>query len=73
MQLNQRNAMLMAALAVMVFVVTAGLLVRFVPGPLKQSDYMVIGAVSTLGALGVVFALVLRTAGVRDVFFRKRK
>jgi hypothetical protein len=73
MQLNQRNVILLAAMAATIFIVTAALLVQVVPGPLKQSDYMVIGAVSTLGALGVVFAVVLRTAGIRDVLFRKRK
>jgi hypothetical protein len=73
MQWTPQNAVALVAMAMAVFVVTAALLVRFVPGPLKQSDYLVIGAVATLAALGVVFALVLKTAGMRDVFFRRRK
>ena len=73
MELNRGNAITLVLMAVTVFAVVAALLVRFVPGPLKQSDYMVIGAVSTLAALCVVFGAVLRTAGMRDIFFRRRK
>jgi uncharacterized membrane protein YozB (DUF420 family) len=73
MELNSRNAVMLVLMAVTAFAVVAVLLVSFVPGPLRQNDYMVIGAVSTLAALCVVFGAVVRTAGIRDVFFRRRK
>ena len=73
MEWNRRNAIALVLMAVTVFAVAAAMLVWFIPAPLKQSDYMVIGAVSTLAALGAVFGLILRTAGMRDIFFRKRK
>ena len=37
------------------FVITAALLLTFMAGPLKESDYLVIGSVATLFALLALF------------------
>jgi len=73
MQLNRQSVIVLAISAVTVFVVIALLLVRFLPQPRKDSDYLVIGAVSTLAALGVVFvALLQRSGGIQDTFKRRK-
>ena len=73
MQLNRQNVIVLAIAAVTVFVVVAALLVRFLPQPRKDSDFLVIGAVSTLAALGVVFGALLQRSGIQDTFFKRRK
>ena len=73
MQLNRQNVIVLAIAAVAVFVVVAALLVRFLPPPRKDSDFLVIGAVSTLAALGVVFGALLQRSGIQDTFFKRRK
>lgn len=73
MQLNRQNVIVLAIAAVLVFVVIAALLVRFLPQPRKDSDYLVIGAVSTLAALGVVFGALLQRGGSQDAFFKRKK
>ena len=73
MQLNRQNVIVLAIAAVAVFVVVAALLVRFLPQPRKDSDFLVIGAVSTLAALGVVFGALLQRGGMQDTFFKRRK
>jgi len=57
-----------------VFVVVTAVMLKFMPVPLKESDYMVIGSVATLMALGAVFlVLVSTTLKSTDVFFKKRR
>lgn len=74
MQLNRQNVIVLAVAAVSIFIVVAGLLVRFLPQPRKDSDFLVIGAVSTLAALGAVFGVLLqRGGGIQDTFFKRRK
>jgi hypothetical protein len=73
MQLNRQNVIVLTISAIMVFLVVALLLVRFLPPPRKDSDYLVIGAVSTLAALGVVFGALLQRGGIQDTFFKRRK
>jgi len=56
------------------FGVTAVIMLRFMPGPLKDSDYLVVGSVSTLVALLALFmALISTTMKSKDVFFRRRR
>jgi hypothetical protein len=60
--------------AICVFVVVAAVMLKFMPAPFKDSDYMVIGSVATLMALGAVFlVLVSTTMKSTDVFFKKRR
>ena len=64
----------LGAAAVCVFVLVAGILLKVMPAPFKESDYMVIGSVATLVALGVLFlVLVSTTLKSTDVFFKKRR
>jgi len=69
-----KRGLMLGGLAVCVFVVVAILMLKFMPAPLKKSDYMVIGSVATLLALGAVFlVLVSTTLKSTDVFFKKRR
>jgi hypothetical protein len=69
-----KRGLTLGALAVCVFVVVAAIMLKVMPAPLKESDYMVIGSVSTLLALGVLFlVLVSTTMKSTDVFFKKRR
>jgi len=58
-----------------IFGAVAGILVKVMPSPLKDSDYFMIGSVATLAALGVLFLIVVTTSrkASTDVFLRKRK
>jgi hypothetical protein len=68
------RALLLGGTAVCVFVVVAAILVKVMPGPLKSSDYMVIGSVATLVALLVLFlAVASTTLKSKHVFFKRRK
>lgn len=73
MQLSRQNVIVLAVAAVSIFLVVAALLVRFLPQPRKDSDFLVIGAVATMAALGVVFGALLHRGGIQDTFFKKRK
>jgi len=69
-----QRALLLGGSAVFVFVAVAAILLKFMPAPLKPSDYMVIGSVATLVALLVMFLLVASTTmKSRNVFFKRRK
>jgi hypothetical protein len=69
-----KRGLVLGALVVCVFVVVAAVMVKLMPAPLKESDYMVIGSVATLVSLGVVFGvLVSTTMKSSDIFFKKRR
>jgi amino acid permease len=69
-----KRGLMLGAAALCVFVVVAALMLKLMPAPLKESDYMVIGSVATLVALGVLFlVLVSTTLKSSDVFFKKRR
>jgi hypothetical protein len=64
----------LTGLAFCVFVVVSAVMYKLMPAPLKESDYLVIGSVATLMALGAVFALLVSTTmKSSDVFFKKRR
>jgi hypothetical protein len=68
------RGLMLGGLAVCVFAVVAAVMLEFMPGPLKESDYVVIGSVATLMALGAVFLLLVSTTlKSTDVFFKKRR
>jgi hypothetical protein len=56
-----------------VFVIVAAIMLKLMPGPLRDSDYMIIGSVATLAALGVLFAVLVSTTKSSNVFFKKRR
>jgi hypothetical protein len=69
-----KRGLMLGAAALCVFVVVAALMLKLMPAPLKESDYMVAGSVATLVALGVLFlVLVSTTLKSSDVFFKKRR
>jgi hypothetical protein len=69
-----KRGLMLGALAVCVFVVVAAVMLKLMPAPFKESDYMVIGSVSTLVALGVLFlVLISTTMKSSDIFFKKRR
>lgn len=56
-----------------VFGVSAAVLVQFMPAPLKDTDYLVIGSVAALAALLMMFLTLMATRlKSRDLFFKKR-
>ena len=57
-----------------IFVVVAAIMIRVMPSPLKDSDYLVIGTVATLvSLLALFFGLISTTYRSRDTFFKRRK
>jgi hypothetical protein len=57
-----------------VFGVSVAVMVQFMPAPLKDTDYLVIGSVATLAALLVMFLTLMATRlKSPDMFFKKRK
>ncbi|MBX9601016.1 MAG: hypothetical protein K2X35_08430 [Bryobacteraceae bacterium] len=56
------------------FGATAFVLTRVMPGPLRDSDYVVIGTLGTLAALVVLFFGLIRTSPkASEIFFKRRK
>jgi len=57
-----------------VFGVSALVMTKLMPAPLKDSDYLVIGSVATLISLLVMFLILISTRMKSpDLFFKKRK
>jgi hypothetical protein len=68
----QKHVLLVLA-ALCVFVVVAFVMLKVMPAPLHDSDYMVIGSVATLAALAVIFTVLISTTKSSNVFFKKRR
>jgi hypothetical protein len=69
-----RRFLTLGAAALCVFVVVAAIMIKLMPSPLKDSDYLLIGSVATLVALLALFlALISTTLKSPDVFFKRRK
>ena len=63
-----------AGALVFVFAAVAGIMLKIMPGPLKDSDLLVIGTVATLAAMLTLFVLLVATSGRKsNVFFKRRK
>jgi Na+/proline symporter len=60
-----------------IFVTVTAILLKLMPGPRKDSDYLVIGSVATFLSLAAVFVLVISTSGkssnLSGVFFKRRR
>ena len=57
-----------------IFTVVAAIMIKVMPAPLKESDFMVIGSVATLVALLVLFlVLISTTMKSSNPFFKKRR
>jgi hypothetical protein len=68
-----QRGIILALAALCIFVVVAMIMLKFMPGPLKESDYMVIGSVSTLVSLLLLFLVWVLTAMKANVFFKRRR
>ena len=59
---------------VLIFAVAAVVMVKIMPQPLKDTDYLVIGSIATLVSLLVMFLVTIATRlKTADPFFKKRK
>jgi len=65
-----KRAMLLGFVMLLVFAGVSALLLQLMPQPLKESDYVVIGSVATLGSLLVLFFLL--AASKQGLFFKRR-
>jgi hypothetical protein len=72
MNFSTRKVILLVISGLVTFAFVAALLLQFLPGPRKDSDYLVAGAVATVAALGVLFAFILSDPEARDIFFKAR-
>lgn len=72
MDFTPRKLLMIAGAAILTFAFVAGLVLQFLPGPRKDSDFMVAGAVATAAALAVCFAAVLTDEKARETIFRSR-
>jgi hypothetical protein len=68
-----QRGLILAGAALCIFAVIAMILLKVMPGPLKESDYMVIGSVATLISLLLLFLVWASTAMKSNVFFKKRR
>jgi uncharacterized membrane protein len=64
----------LALAVVLVFAAVAGIMLKLMPAPLKDSDYLIIGSVSTMLSLLLLFVLLIVKSGkASSVFFKRRK
>ena len=63
----------LAGVAIIAFGVTASIGVYLLPEPRTETDYLVVGSIATLLALGILFATLIATSKTRDVFVRRRR
>ncbi len=63
-----------ALAVVLVFAAVAVIMLKVMPTPLKDSDYLIIGSVSTMVSLLLLFVLLIVSSGrASSVFFKRRK
>ena len=72
MEFSAKKLMIVAAAAILTFALVAGLALRMLPSPRKDSDYLVAGALATAAALAVCFAAVFTDPKVRGTFVKRR-
>jgi hypothetical protein len=64
----------LALALVLIFAAVAGIMLKVMPAPLKDSDYLIIGSVATMVSLLLLFVLITATSGKgASVFFKRRK
>lgn len=69
-----RRGVLSALAAIGAFLVVAAVMLKMMPAPVQNADYLVIGSVATLVSLLVLFRmLVARSMKSPDMFFKRRK
>jgi len=68
-----RRGFVLALAVALVFAAVAGVMVKVMAAPLKDSDYLVIGSVATLVALLALFLALIATTKSSNVFFKRRR
>jgi len=63
----------LAAALIFIFAAVAGIMLKVMPAPLKDSDFLVIGTVATMASLLALFVLLVTTGHMSNVFFKRRK
>jgi len=64
----------LALAVVFIFGAVAAIMLKVMPAPLKDSDYLIVGSVATMVSLVMLFVLVGMTSGkASGVFFKRRK
>ena len=64
----------LAGAVVLIFAAVAGIMLKVMSAPLKDSDYLVVGTVATLVSMLALFVLLITTSGKKtNVFFKRRK
>jgi uncharacterized membrane protein len=60
-----------------IFVAVTAILLKLIPGPRKDSDFLVIGSIATMVTLAAVFVLVISTTRksgkTSEAFFKRRR
>jgi hypothetical protein len=60
--------------SLIVFAAVAGIMLKFMPVPLRDSDYLLAGTVATLAAMLALFVLLIATSRNKaNIFFKRRK
>ncbi len=70
--MNQRFAIAAGGIVV-VFLVTMAIAFQLMPGPLKPTDYLVVGAIATFVSMLVLFVILTQTVGKKGQIFTKDK
>ena len=63
----------LALAMVLVFAAVTVIMLKVMPAPLKDADYLIIGSVATLVSLLVLFVVVVTTSGQASTVFVKRR
>ena len=67
-----RVGVIAAAMAA-IFASVVLILLRVLPGPRKDTDYLVIGTLATFAALVTLYLMLSRESVMKDLFHRRRK
>jgi hypothetical protein len=57
----------------LVFLITLAIMLRLMPKPMRDTDYLVVGAVATLVAMLTLFVVLIRTTMKAPDTFGKRR
>lgn len=74
MEKSATKLLVLAGATIIVFSVVVAIGLRLVPEPHNETDFLVIGSVATLFALGALFTVLITTViGKGPVFFKRRR
>jgi hypothetical protein len=72
-----QQARILGLAVMIIFVTVTAILLKLIPAPRKDSDYLVIGSVATMVTLAAVFLLVISTTRksgkASEAFFKRRR